>query len=52
MRTWTDIIEQRKVYHEVWGWGVATAESNDGLLFVHFDSDPWNPKRIPAEEVE
>ena len=52
MRIWYELTEQKKVYHAEWGWGVATSESNDGLLFVHFDADPWYPKRVTKEEVE
>ena len=54
MTTWTiwTEITQRRVYHPTWGWGTATAESNTGLLSVHFDADPWFPKRVKVEEVE
>ena len=51
MRIWKE-IEQRQVYHEMWGWGIATAESNDGYLYIHFDSDPWFPKTMRVDEVE
>lgn len=46
-------VEQRKVWSEVWGFGVVTAERSDGLLGVQFDSDPWVVHHLdPTEVVE
>ena len=46
-------VEQRKVWSEVWGFGVVTAERTDGVLAVQFDSNPWSVIYLdPTQVVE